>query len=185
MLLLNLSHSLTASHLQQIEAPGGKKVARGLAGAIHFDAAKPYAKRLVLALMQSLFSALTVDRLGQRLANLLHGGFVKVGNKSRQTILVNGLHMIEIDRRGVLQSMLNADDHFAGDAVDGRENRGDHDGRQKGYHVVATQDDDRSRFVRFLKIVEIYVSTSQGSGHTCSSSQSFISRASSVKSTSP
>jgi hypothetical protein len=46
MTLLNLSHPLTALHLEQIEAVSGKKIAEVKNIPVHFDAAKPYAEQI-------------------------------------------------------------------------------------------------------------------------------------------
>jgi hypothetical protein len=42
MLLLNLSHPLTTSQLEQVEALSGKRITEVKNIAVHFDAAKPY-----------------------------------------------------------------------------------------------------------------------------------------------
>lgn len=47
MLLLNLSHPLTAAQLQQVEALSGEKISRIESVAVHFDAAKPYTEQIV------------------------------------------------------------------------------------------------------------------------------------------
>jgi hypothetical protein len=47
MILLNLSHPLTASQLQQVEALSGKKIQEVKNISVHFDAAKPYAEQIV------------------------------------------------------------------------------------------------------------------------------------------
>lgn len=46
MLLLNLSHPLTAEQLQQIEALSGKKIGAVKNITVHFDAAKPYPEQI-------------------------------------------------------------------------------------------------------------------------------------------
>jgi hypothetical protein len=46
MTILNLSHPLTASHLQQIEVLSGKKIAGVKNVPVHFDAAKPYPEQI-------------------------------------------------------------------------------------------------------------------------------------------
>jgi hypothetical protein len=53
MTILNLSHPLTPSHLQQIEALSGKTIARVVAVPVHFDADKPYAEQIA-ALVNSI-----------------------------------------------------------------------------------------------------------------------------------
>jgi hypothetical protein len=47
MLLLNLSHPLTASQLEQIEALSGKKIAEVKNIPVHFDAAISYIEQVV------------------------------------------------------------------------------------------------------------------------------------------
>lgn len=47
MLLLNFSHPLTASQLEQIEAVSGKKIRDVKNIAVHFDAAKTYAEQII------------------------------------------------------------------------------------------------------------------------------------------
>jgi len=47
MTLLNLSHPLTASHLEQIEALSGKKIAEVKNIPVHFDAAISYIEQVV------------------------------------------------------------------------------------------------------------------------------------------
>ncbi len=47
MILLNLSHPLTASQLEQIEALSGRKITEVKNLPVHFDAAKPYPTQIV------------------------------------------------------------------------------------------------------------------------------------------
>ncbi len=47
MTLLNLSHPLTASQLERLEALSGKKIAEVKNVPVHFDAAKPYPEQIV------------------------------------------------------------------------------------------------------------------------------------------
>ncbi len=48
MTILNCSHPLTASQLDQIEALTSKKISRVLDQPVHFDAARSYAEQTVL-----------------------------------------------------------------------------------------------------------------------------------------
>jgi hypothetical protein len=47
MLLLNFSHPLTASQLEQVETLSGKRITEVKNIAVHFDAAKPYSEQII------------------------------------------------------------------------------------------------------------------------------------------
>jgi len=64
-----------------------------------------------------------------------------------QTRTFNGLHVIEIHRRLVLETLIDAHGHFARRTASCGSNRGHHDGMQQRNHFLPRENQDRSALV--------------------------------------